>query len=112
MNSLGIQQVTDLLSVLGHTLLGSMTQTSTAQVIAWLEGEATPTEAEQERLAFAHDILSDIIKSEGPDVARSWFIGANVYIGNDEVSPVTGIRLNHFAEVKASARRLINSEWS
>lgn len=76
------------------------------RVNTWCAGAAEPTEEQAGRLRFTFDILHEVAAAENSwDIARSWFIGANV--GEDEISPCEGIRQDRFEEVRGSARRMI-----
>lgn len=95
---------------LGVTLTAALSGTRNRNDIhAWLHGQANPTDDQVERLNFACDTFKDVSKSQGADMTRTWFLGANV--GADEISPIEAIRDGRFEEVRISARRMIEDQW-
>ncbi|WP_227979251.1 hypothetical protein [Nocardia spumae] len=68
----------------------------------WAHSEGpTPRDAALARLQIAHRCWIILATSEDPDVARSWFIGANPTL--DEESPALAIRADRFRETIAAA---------
>ncbi|MFF0489299.1 hypothetical protein ACFYTQ_09765 [Nocardia sp. NPDC004068] len=64
-------------------------------------GGPRPRDAALARLQVAHRCWILLADNESPDVARSWFIGANPRLG--EESPAVAIREDRFADVIAAA---------
>lgn len=96
---------------LGATLTAVLSGTrSRDDVGAWFNAHKTPDVDQLKRLRFASEMFTKVSRTEGPDVARSWFIGANV--GDDGDSPVTAIREGRFEEVRISATRMIEDQFS
>lgn len=60
------------------------------------------------RLEFAHDLWTAMEASEGRDVARRWFIGANTRLGGD--TPIMAIRMNRRMWVQAAAEAFIRDD--
>jgi hypothetical protein len=76
------------------------------RINTWCAGASAPTDEQAQRLRFTFDILHEVAAAENSwDLARSWFIGANV--GEEEISPCEGIRQDRFDEVRTSARRMV-----
>lgn len=78
-------------------------------VHAWLSGRSAPSDEQVKRLNFACDTFKKISRSQGADLTRNWFLGANV--GDDDDSPATAIREDRFREVEISATRMIEDQW-
>lgn len=79
-------------------------------VVAWFNGVTTPDVDQLERLRFASEIFAKVSETEGSDIARTWFLGANV--GADEASPAEAIRAGRFDEVRISATQMIEDQFS
>jgi hypothetical protein len=95
---------------LGVTLTAALSGTRNRNdVQAWLNGIAAPSDEQARRLNFACDTFKKVSNSQGADLTRSWFIGANV--GDNDDSPITAIREDRFTEVEISATRMIEDQW-
>ncbi|WP_067884439.1 hypothetical protein [Nocardia vaccinii] len=60
-----------------------------------------PRDAALTRLQVAHRCWSILSRTEGADVTRAWFIGANPHLGED--SPAIAIRDGRYREVITAA---------
>lgn len=84
---IGLQE---LLDELGPTLVAYVADVRSRQMPArWATGESAPRAEAAGRLAAAHRAFRIVGMSDGPDVARRWFIGANPRLG---CSPAEAIR--------------------
>ena len=70
------------------------------------EGGPTPRPEALQRLQVAHRAWCAVAGSEGDDVARAWFIGANPRL--DEVPPYEAIREGEFRKVMAAAAAFVD----
>jgi hypothetical protein len=96
---------------LGPTVTAALSGTrNRGDVAAWFNAHKTPDVDQLKRLRFASEIFAEVSKTEGPDMTRSWFMGANV--GDDCDSPITAIREGRFEEVRISATRMIEEQSS
>lgn len=69
-----------------------------------------PDAAASERLRCANEAWKLIEASEGPDVARLWFLGANPWLGDE--SPVTAIREGRFRQAEIAAKALVEDSFA
>jgi hypothetical protein len=70
------------------------------------EGGPTPRPEALQRLQVAHRAWVAVASSEGDDVARAWFIGANPRL--DEVPPYEAIRDGEFRKAMAAAAAFVD----
>ena len=108
-----IREITRRLNgALGSTLVAGLagsTDRSISRGWAQLSGPLPYVEAE-ERLRCAYAAWRAVAEAEGDDVARSWFIGSNPWLGED--SPVDAIREGRFQEVTAAAGAMVSEAFS
>lgn len=99
-------------AALGPTLVAALSGSRNRRAsIDWECGEGSePDEASAARLRCALEQWNTIEATEGPGVARMWFLGANPWL--DEDSPITAIREGWFGEVAAAARALVQDAFS
>jgi hypothetical protein len=76
----------------------------------WLRNHKPPREEQIKRINFAAEITRQVCDVIGPGLTRQWFIGANV--GLEEISPAEAIRADRFDEVRISATRIMEDQWS
>ncbi len=70
------------------------------------EGGPTPRAEALQRLQVAHRAWCAVASSEGDDVARAWFIGANPRL--QEVPPYLAIRDGEFRKVMTAAAAFVD----
>lgn len=70
------------------------------------EGGPTPRPEALQRLQVAHRAWVAVAGSEGDNVARAWFIGANPRL--DEVPPYEAIRDGEFRKAMAAAAAFVD----
>lgn len=106
------REARELDRALGTALVSVLSGISRDDLKRWLtrSSRLLPDDQQAEQLRFAHEMFMQVAQEEGTDVARAWFIGANV--GEDKASPVEAIRDRRFDEVRVSARGLIEDQWS
>lgn len=104
--------VSFLNNALGPTLVAALSGTRDRTKSArWEAGdEPEPDAAASERLQCAAKQWKLIEASEGPDVARLWFLGANPWLDDD--TPVTAIREGRFQETEAAAKAMVEDSFS
>jgi hypothetical protein len=96
-----------LVSRLGPTLVSALSGcTSRKESLRWAAGEESPTEDQEKKLLFGFEIWSQLSKSEGDDVSRLWFLGANPWLNED--SAISAIRESRFDEVRNAAQAMID----
>lgn len=64
------------------------------------------SDEQKRRVEILHEVWTKVSRSEGDDLARAWFIGANPWL-NDE-SAISAIREDRFEQVKIAAQAMIN----
>lgn len=64
------------------------------------------SDEQKKRVNVMYEIWNKVSKSEGDDLARAWFIGANPWL-NDE-SAVSSIREDRFSQVRAAAQAMVD----
>lgn len=70
--------VQELCNVLTSRLVAALTGVKDpGQARKWVRGELEPTQAAQQRLRFAHDVLHEIENAQGKKVAQAWAISVN-----------------------------------
>lgn len=80
-----------LVGNLGSTLVAYLTGVeSRSMPRRWALGEANPRAEAAARLLTAYTAWLAIVWTDGYDVARNWFIGANPWLG--DISPAEAIR--------------------
>ena len=108
------QKLVELESQLGKLLVAVLANGERYDiVIAWIAGAVTVPLESIQRIEFAHEMFGTISDAEDPDIARAWFIGANVASDGEEISPIEAIRIgeSRFEDVKISAQRLERDDW-
>lgn len=103
-----IEKVEYLNSKLGPTLvaaaIGMRDRSCVSEVSANLEEILT---VEQKlRLDALLEVWTAVANSEGDDIARAWFIGANPWLGDE--SAVSAIREDRFSQVRAAAQTMVD----
>lgn len=102
---MGIHDVVrELVSHLGGTLVATLANVRDRKLpYKWQKVDGpVPQAPSQARLLAAHQIWTLLAQSDGNDVARAWFIGANPRL--DDVQPFMALRNGQLAEVVAAAR--------
>ena len=108
-----IREITRRLNAaLGGTLVAAMAGSDDPKAShEWAkEDSLLPGNGTLTRLAFAYEQWQKIAASEGEQVARMWFVGANPWLGND--TPANAIREGHHEEVARAAQTLIDDSFS
>ncbi|WP_232491369.1 hypothetical protein [Mycobacterium dioxanotrophicus] len=97
----------ELLDHLGPTVVAALSQVrNRKQPYKWaIDDGPRPRIESLQRLQVAHRAWWTIAESEGDEVARAWFIGANPRL--DEVPPYMAIREGRFSEVLAAADEFV-----
>jgi hypothetical protein len=100
-----------LTSTVGPILTGMLSGTRKfSDVNNWLHSHIFPQEAQIERINFAALTLRQVSDAIGLEHTLGWFISANV--GPEEISPAEAIRADRFDEVRVSATRIMEDQWS
>ena len=100
-----------LFNTVGQTLLGLVAGTRKLRdVDNWLLINTFPRDEQIERINFAASILRQVSEATNLEHALNWFVGANV--GPEEISPAEAIRTDRFGEVRISAARTMEDQWS
>lgn len=104
--------VSFLNNALGPTLVAALSGARDRTISPSWESKdgPLPDTAASERLQCANEAWKLIEASEGPDVARLWFLGANPWLGDD--SPVTAIREGRFRQTEIAAKALVEDSFS
>lgn len=101
--------VSELIAFIGPTLVGVTAKASLrSDARKWEAGSLALQPEQRVRLKLAYVYLNDIAEHQGNDMARTWFIGANVGVG--EISPCEALRDDLFDEVRISAKRFLDPE--
>jgi hypothetical protein len=100
--------VRELLDHLGPTVVAALAGVrDRTQPYRWsIEDGPTPRDASLSRLQVAYRAWSTIVESDGVNVARAWFIGANPRF--DERAPYLVIRDGLFSDVLAAAEEFVD----
>lgn len=102
-----LEKVKYLNSKLGPTLvaaaIGIRNRQAIIEVSVNLEGILTVQQ--KIRLDVLFEVWNTVANSEGDDIARAWFIGANPWL-NDE-SAISAIREDWFNQVRAAAQAMV-----
>ena len=72
----------------------------------WRSGTITPRVVDELHLRSAMVAWQTIEVSDGPNVARAWFVGSNPRLG--DTSPCMALRDGRFADVAAAARAFVD----
>lgn len=105
------ETITYLVEQLGETLVAVLSDvTDRSQIATWQASLSKPSPESWTRLSVAEEVFRRVADTDGPDTARSWFVGANV--GDELTSPAEAIRDGRFEEVRLSCQRLIDESWS
>lgn len=64
------------------------------------------SDEQKKRVNVMYEIWNKVSQSEGDDLARAWFIGANPWLNDD--SAVAAIREDRFEQVRVAAQAMIN----
>lgn len=92
----------------GNRTAGSSNATASHE---WAkEGSLLPQNGTITRPAFAYEQWQKIAESEGEQIARAWFVGANPWLDND--TPVNAIREGLLEEVGEAAQALVDDAFS
>ena len=96
-----------LLSALGPTLTMALVGADNPDLPGeWLKiGGAAPTDEQARRMRLAAEIWDQLEESDGPDVARMWFLGANPTLGDS--SAIEAISQDRFHSVRAAAESFV-----
>lgn len=97
---------------LGPTLVAALSGSQDRTIsYRWEETDGPePDPTASERLRCAREQWKLVEASEGPDIARMWFLGANPRLGDD--TPVTAIREGRFRETATAAKAMIEGSFS
>lgn len=97
-----------LVSRLGPTLVAASIGFRNRKVISELSENLDEafSDEQKRRVDVLHEIWTTVANSEGDDIARAWFIGANPWLGDE--SAITAIREDRFSQVRVAARALVN----
>ncbi len=101
-----------LLPLFGKVLVAYVANsTSIGAVERWASGDALPSQAETERLAVAHEVVSDVSKADDPQTAVLWFLALNVQArdksDNENVTAAQAIHEGRFDAARVAAQRFI-----
>lgn len=104
--------VRELNAALGPTLVSTLAGAKDTTVsLQWAGGVGEQPGAEiMTRLTFAHEQWHRVADTEGEQVARAWFIGANPWLGDD--TPITAIREDRLKDVNNASQALIDDSFS
>jgi len=99
-------------AALGTTLVAALSGATVSTVPdRWVQpGGPVPSPQEEERLRAAHRIWTQLAGTEGPDVARAWFIGANPVL--EEQAPYLALRTGAIEETIAAAAAFTTGTWA
>lgn len=96
---------------LGPTLVSALAGSRGPQhARAWVAGSATPGPATERRLRAAYSAWCSVSEAEGEAVARTWFTGANPWLGNE--SPVYALRQGRLAAVARAADAVVEDSFA
>ncbi|WP_156133825.1 hypothetical protein [Pseudarthrobacter phenanthrenivorans] len=104
--------VAELCDVLTSKLVASLAGLKeSGQVHKWARAELEPgpSQAVQQRLRFAHDVLHEIESAMGTKVTQAWATSINPRLGYD--SPLKAIREDRFQETAAAAKALLEESY-
>ena len=111
--ALSTREITRRLNAaLGGTLVAALAGSSNPKAShEWAkEDSILPQNGTITRIAFAYEQWQKIAESEGEQVTRAWFVGANPWLDND--TPANAIREGHHEEVARAAQALIDDSFS
>lgn len=64
------------------------------------------SDEQKKRINVMYEIWNKVSNSEGDDIARAWFIGANPWLNED--SAISAIREDRFSQVRAAAQAMVD----
>lgn len=104
-----VQAVADrVIAMIGVTLTSFVCAADTTRRSDdWRRGFAVPNEDQLQRLLVCDAVLSEVTASDGVDMARAWFIGANCC--DMTMSPAEAIRNDNFNEAHWSAESFLRN---
>lgn len=96
-----------LLSALGLTLTAVLSGSPGPDVVTgWASSAGSaPTDEQARRMRLAVEVWDQLEESDGADVARLWFLGANPTLGDS--SAVEAISQDRFHSVRAAAENFV-----
>ena len=102
--------VSNLNKCLGATLVAALSGSRNSKApYRWASGQVVPSAAADARLRAAHRVWMMLEAHEGEHVARTWFVGANPLLG--EQQPVMALREGREVDVLAAATAFIDGVW-
>lgn len=98
-----------LIDLIGPTLVALASGSSNRHSpMLWRGGVVRMTGPQRQRLETALECLEAIERTEGQDMGRAWFIGANT--GEDLTSPAEALCEGRLEDVRLSMKRFIDPE--
>lgn len=106
-NSTVVQKVGYLNTKIGPTLIAASIGLRDRSVISLASENLDEVLSVEHKLRLDAllDVWATVSKSEGDDIARAWFIGANPWLGGESV--VTAIREGRFDQVIVAAHAMV-----
>lgn len=106
--TLNCEKLTELTRIIGSTLVSVTTGHRDTHIVdKWLSGDIRPTSDENRRIEFAHEQLTTVSRQASENVARNWFLGANV--GKACLAPWEAIRTDDFDGIISSASKFVGA---
>jgi hypothetical protein len=103
-----VPEVADALQrVLTGRLVAYIAGVKDAKTVArWATGEISEVRLESERrLRTAYEVMTLLLRFDGPGTVRAWFIGMNPHLGDD--SPADAIHEGRYQEALNAARSFV-----